>query len=106
MIIAVETPNISSPSAASKGPKSFHDEDMITSPGNRHPAGFHTFMFEPGCIRRRHNVMVGVDAPDSRHIDPPDPARYRFAAADLKGRMIPGVSGLSGALWPQMLVAS
>src|ERR1700693_3684594 len=31
-IIAVETPNISAPSADSSGPSSFHDGDIITSP--------------------------------------------------------------------------
>ena len=31
-IIAVETPNISAPSAASSGPSSFHDGDIIRSP--------------------------------------------------------------------------
>jgi hypothetical protein len=32
MTIAIDTPNMSIPSAISKGPSSFHDEDMVTSP--------------------------------------------------------------------------
>jgi hypothetical protein len=31
-IIAVDTPNISDPSAASSGPSNFHEGDMIKSP--------------------------------------------------------------------------